>query len=97
MLGCFFLLQVSERIERRREKGLEILEKPPPRKKKSNIEIDKDRLREAIGGKGTASPDRQTSSDAAPDAGTSVGESSQPNESPHLIKDISGGEDKAVK
>ena len=39
---------IQEKVERRYEKGLEILEKSPPRKKKSNIEIDKNKLRDAI-------------------------------------------------
>ena len=40
---------VKEKVERRREKGLEILEQRPPIKKKSNIDIDRDKLRAVIG------------------------------------------------
>lgn len=40
---------VKEKVERRREKGLEILEKRSTQKKKSNIDIDRGKLREAIG------------------------------------------------
>jgi len=56
---------VKEKVERRREKGLEVLEKPPPRKKKSNIEIDKDRLRDAISGTGVAQSDGATNTETS--------------------------------
>ena len=40
---------VREKVERRREKGLEILERVPSQKKKSHIDIDREKLRQAIG------------------------------------------------
>ena len=41
-------MAVKEKVERRREKGLEILEKRPPQKK-NKIDIDRERLRQVIG------------------------------------------------
>lgn len=42
---------VREKVERRMEKGLEILERTPNPNKKKKIDIDRNRLREAIGQK----------------------------------------------
>ena len=40
---------VKEKVQRKREKGLERLEKQPRKKAQNKIDIDKERLRRAIG------------------------------------------------
>lgn len=42
---------IKEKVERRHEKGLEVLEERPPKRKPSRIEVDKSKLREALGEK----------------------------------------------